>query len=246
MGLQYDAIIEEKRNTLKQIKDAIGGLIGNKSMLEQQLRDLTRQIEDLEQERAGAQALGADKAKKLQAQGKAAEDILKDPEVMQMQAAYNDATTTLEAKKSHVSDLESQIKLLDENVNNYVLQAQGLSSEVQRLQSEKHEAVADVTISRMMDEINSVAAGISSSGADEKLAQLRQRRAEAKGRAQAASVIAGTDANLQRDKLRAAAQKHVQNSEFVKGLGLAQPVQAAAPAAKASAVLPEGGPTASN
>ena len=126
------------------------------------------------------------------------------------------------------------------------VQAQGLSSEVQRLQSEKHEAVADVTISRMMDEINSVAAGISSSGADEKLAQLRQRRAEAKGRAQAASVIAGTDANLQRDKLRAAAQKHVQNSEFVKGLGLAQPVQAAAPAAKASAVLPEGGPTASN
>jgi len=246
MGLQYDDVIDQKRNTLKQIKDAIGGLIGNKSLQEQQLRDLTKQIEDLEQERAGAQALGADKAKKLQAQGKSADDILKDPEVMQYQAAYNDASTTLEAKRSHTADLESQIKLLDDNVNNYVLQAQSLSSEVQRLQSEKHEAVADVTISRMMDDINSVAAGISSSGADDKLAQLRQRRAEAKGRAQAASVIAGTDANLQREKLRAAAQKHVQNSEFVSGLGLAQPSAPAAPVSKASAVLPEGEAGAGN
>ena len=189
-------------------------------MKKQRMELLTKRMGELGQEKAGAQALAKEKVDQLRAAGKTDADIMADGEVIQYQAAFTDAASTLAEKNARIADLEADMENLKVSVDQNIAQAQSLAREVEQLRSEKHEAVASIAASQQIDKINEALAGVSSGGADETLQRLRQQRQEAEGRARAATKIAGTDTKLQREKLRQAAIRHTQSADFLNGIGL--------------------------
>ena len=232
MGLEYDDIIHEKAEAAKRIKDAVGSLMGQQEACSRKIERLTDELEELEQEKAGAQALAAERVEQLKKDNVPFDQISADGEVLQYQGAFNDASTTIEEKKGRVADLEERIEGLQVSIDQHILQAQGIAREVERLKSEKHETIASVTAAKEIDAVNTALAGVSTSGADDRLAKLRERRDTAEGRAKAATRLAGTDVGLQRQKLRQAAQKHVHSKEFFQNIGLTESADKEAPAPK--------------
>jgi phage shock protein A len=220
VGLDYDEVIREKARAAQLLKNAVGDLIAQQEMKKQKIEALTREIVELEQEKAGAQALARERVEVLRAQGLGDEAILKDGEVTQYQTAYTDVSSALEEKKSRVGDLEKDVEHLQGAIDQHVAQAQALAREVEKLRSEKHEAIASIAAAQQIDQINEALSGISTGGADDTLARLRRQRAEAEGRARAGTRVAGVDVNLQREKLRKAAVRYTQNADFLRGIGL--------------------------
>jgi phage shock protein A len=229
VGLEYDEIIRGKAGAAQRVKNAVGGLIANQEQWGARLASLTDEIENLEQEKAGAQALAEGRVKALRAQGMSDANILKDPEVMQYQAAFADCASTIEEKRARAQDLEKQIQDIQGTVEEYVVQLQNMQRDLQQLRAERHEAVADMQISLQFDSINEALAGISTEGTENRLVELRRRRSEARGKARASSRLAGTDVSLQRQKLREAARQRVGNREFLNAIGINQAAQAEAP-----------------
>lgn len=238
VGLDYDEVIREKAKAAQLVKNAVGDLIAQQEMKKQKLEVLTKEIVALEQEKAGAQALARERVEALRAQGLGDAAIMQDGEVTQYQAAYTDVSSTLEEKKARVKDLEGDVENLQASIDQNVAQAQSLAREVETLRSEKHEAIASIAAAQQIDQINEALAGIATSGADDTLARLRRQRAEAEGRARAGTRVAGTDVNLQREKLRKAAVRHTQNSEFLKGIGLGGEAAAETPAEQRETTAP--------
>ena len=220
MGLQYDQIIEKYAKDAKEVQDAIGGLEANKQECMLKMNALTKEIEELENEMAGAQALTEDKVKQLMQAGKTQEEAFTDGEVRQWESHFQDAESTVMEKKTRFAEYEQQVKQLEESVDNYVLQAQRMVRDIEKLRQEKHEAIADVRISQQMEAINSRLSGLSTGQTDDQLRELRDRVNQSKGRATAAQKVAGTDMALQREKLRKAAQAKVSSSSFRKGISL--------------------------
>lgn len=233
VGLDYDQVIQEKAKAAQLVKNAVGDLIAQQEMKKQKIEALTKEIVELEQEKAGAQALAKERVDTLRAQGKPDADIMADGEVIQYQAAFTDASSTLGEKKARINDLESDMETLKGAIDQNIAQAQNLSREVEKLRSEKHEAVASIAAAQQIDKINEALAGISTSGSDETLQRLRRQRSEAEGRAKAATRLAGADMTVQREKLRKAAIRHTQNADFLQGIGLSStPAQAETPASE--------------
>jgi hypothetical protein len=241
-AMRYDEVIQGKAKAAQLIKNSLGGLIGQQESFKARLRDVTKEIMDLNTDKEGAEALMEERVKFLRSKGKGDEEILKDSEFVQLQAAYNDAASTIEAKNLNVTDLETTINNLQEQIDNVTIQGQDLKREVERIKSEKHEAVASVTASKELDKVNEALAGISTTGTDNELAELREMRRTADGRAKASARLAGTDVSIQRDKLRKAAQGRVANKELLGKLGLKVSTPAALEQlteAKPAAKLPE-------
>lgn len=240
MGLKYDQIIEKYSKDAKEVQDAIGGLEANKQECMLKMDALTKEIEELENEMAGAQALAEGKVKQLMEAGKTEQEAFADGEVQQWEAHYQDAESTVIEKKTRFAEYELRVGQLEESVNNYVIQAQRMVRDIGKLRQEKHEAIADVRISQQMEAINSRLSGLSTGQSDDQLRELRDRVAQAKGKASAAQKVAGTDMALQREKLRRAAQAKVSSSSFRKGIVLPKKeVQESSPQEDTKSQLPE-------
>ncbi len=240
VGLDYDEVIREKAKAAQLVKNAVGDLMGQQESKKQKVKLLTDEVLELEQEKAGAQALAGERVQALQAQGMTEDQILQDSEVVQYQAAFTDASTTLVEKKARIADLEADLDTLQASIDQNIAQAQSLAREVEKLKAEKHETVASIAAAQQIDKINEALSGISTGGADDTLARLRQQRNEAEGRAKAATRLAGADTKVQREKLKKAAVRHTQNAEFLKGIGLGSTkVTPTSEAPQAAPKLPE-------
>ncbi len=176
--------------------------------------------------------MAAERVEQLKKENVPLDQISADGEVLQYQAAFNDASTTIAEKKGRIVDLEERSERLQGRIDRPLLQAQGIAREVEQLKSEKHETIASVTAAKEIDAVNTALSGVSTSGADDRLAKLRERRDTAEGRAKAATRLAGTDVGLQRQKLRQAAQKHVHSKEFLQNIGLTESTGEEAPTPK--------------
>jgi hypothetical protein len=220
MGLQYDQIIEKYSSDTKEVQDAIGGLEANKQECMLKMDALTKEIEGLETEMAGAQALSEEKVAALMKAGKTEDEAFADAEIRQWEAHFQDAESTLTEKKTRFADYEERVKQFGESIANYVIQAQRMVREIEKLRQEKHESVADVRIAGQVEAINSRLSGLSTGDSDDRLRGLRDRVSQAKGKAMAAQKVSGTDNTLQREKLRKAAKSKMSKSSFRKGISV--------------------------
>lgn len=220
VGMEYDNIIKEDRKRAKKVKDAVGGLIAQQEGCIISVERISKQIGELAEERDGALALAQERMKVLKTEGKTDDEVLQDGEVMQYQSAYADAASTVSEKEARIKDLKGRAESLEVTISEYIVQAQEIARRAEELSSEKYEAMASIEANRQLNEINELVAGISTSGSGERLARVRQVTAEAEGKARAAARVAGTDQKFQKAKLRAAAKKHVQNKDFLAGMGI--------------------------
>jgi chromosome segregation ATPase len=234
MQAEYDAVIRGKQKTARQISDAIKGVEAQRLKSLNDLATATKELEDLEEQKAGAIALAKKRTEKI-----GAEKAASDDEVQKYMALYNDACSTLAEKQKRIAMLEERVEQLQGAVSDHMIQLVQLKDEIETLASEKNEAVADVLANQEIANINQTMAGIKTDGSSGQLESLRQRRREAQAGVSISATLAGTDATLNRAKLKAAARTSVGNDDFLRAIG-AKTAEAAAPAAPApDTKLPE-------
>lgn len=237
MAATYDKSIEKQENNFNSLKDAVAKILRIKIDKEQQFKNLTKEVERLSNVKLGAGNKAKQLAAKMQAEGKSAEDIKNNPEIIKCQGAFNDASSSLKDMESRLSGLDADIKNYDQQVAQYKSQLQNYQRGVENLRNEKSEAIADTVASKQIDEINSVLAGISTSTEDKDLADARRARQEMKAKAQISGELAGNNAKIAEDEYLKYADTAHSNSEFDNLLGLDAPAVVAEPLAASK--LPE-------
>lgn len=217
ISANYDRILKEKKARLSQYKDAISAMVAQEETKKQKLRGINEEIERLQKLKAGA----AGKAKQLAAKHNNDPVATKnDPEFMRCQAAFQDFSSTLDEKQERAAELEGDLELLIKNVSGHQTQIQSLMRDLEKLQEEKHEAVADVLSAREEEQIADMMTGLSNDRTSEELRELRELRQKAGAKARVSRELAGLDTKRAEADFMEYAQNSSANDEFDALIGL--------------------------
>lgn len=218
---KYDEIIREKVARIHQFKQAVAGLIAQEEAKSAKIRSLTDDVKNLERLKTGALAKAKQTVAKLQASGKAKDEIHHDEQYKKCLAAYNDFSSTLAEKEDRINELESDVAEYKKTVGEHKVQLQQLLREVEKVRAESADTVAEVISAKQEKEIADTIAGIAEDGTAEELQSLRTMRQELRAEARIAKEMAGTDTKSQEAEFLEYARSSESTSEFDTLIGLA-------------------------
>ena len=227
---KYDAIVRDQVNQIHTYKQAVAGLIAQQENKLAKVKQLTTDVEQLERLKAGALAKAKQTVDALQKAGKTQEEIHANEDYKKCQAAYNDFSTTLAEKQSHIAELERDIQGYGKSIAEHKVQLQQILRDVDKIKAEAVDAVADVITAKQERELADMLSGISKDGSAEELQRLRQLRQEVKAEARISKEMAGTDTKAQEAEFLEYARKSTASTEFDSLVGLGAKTEAAAPA----------------
>ena len=240
---QFDRIITEKKQRIDQYKDAVARMIAQEEGKLARIKDLSEEIQRLEQLKDGAAAKAKSVVGRLKSEGKGMDAIKADADYQKCLAAFNDFSSSLEEKEKHVAELEGDVKEIQGTVNHHKVQLQSLLREIDKLKGESSATVADVITAREEQQINDMLAGVSTDRTGQELEDLREMRQRAKAGARVSREMAGTDTKVQEQEFLEYATKSQSAGEFDRLIGLAgeadQPA-AESPERAEPVKLPEG------
>ena len=144
MRAKFDEIIKGKVNQIHTYKQAVAKLIAQQEKKLAKIKNLTEEVQKLENLKAGALAMAKQTVAKLQVEGQTKEEIHANEEYQKCLTAYNDFTATLTEKQDHIKDLEGDVAEYDESIANHKVNLQQLQRDIEKLKSEAADAVADV------------------------------------------------------------------------------------------------------
>lgn len=210
----YEDIIADKKGNIQRYKQAIGQLIALVERKKSTVKNLTDEVEKLEELKSGAIAKAQQTAADLQAQGMAPEEVKQHAEYVRCVTAYQEFNTNLEDKTGQISALESEIEEAQAGIDNHKIQITGLHRDLEQIKNEQSEAVADLITAREQEEIADMLSGISMDGTSAELTRMREIREKAKGRSVVAQELAGTDSRAEEEEFLAAARSSSSSDEF--------------------------------
>lgn len=253
MGAKYSEVIRKKKERFHQLKDAIAALMHSLAASEEKLKGINSEIVEMELDLEGAKAAAKTRAAKLQKAGKSREEILEDSEFREAQEYHADTQGTLEERRLRASELQERIDELDTTIDEHKLSLRDMARELEKLGTEKSDAIADVISNREIEEVNNMLAGVGEDATSKDLEALRMARGKSKAKATIAKELGGTDARAQRAKFRAAAREKQARDSFANLIDLAdetesKPAESAGEdtAETTSAGNSAGGPTGLN
>lgn len=185
---RFGELIEKKRESILQVRNAVAGLIRNAERKQHELKGTAGEISKKERLMNGAKAMAA----KI-AQGKSREEANQDPEFIKCMKAYQDFKNSLELLEQRKESLKLDVEETEREAKGYEVQLQGLHRELQELVDEKERSVADVAIARETRAANEAIAGIANDGTADDLRRLRESVSQAKAEAKVTSRLAGAD-----------------------------------------------------
>ena len=210
----YKDIISDKKGNIQRYKQAIGQLIALVEQKRSAVKNLTDEVERLEELKAGAIAKAQQTAAELQGQGLAQEEIKVHAEYTRCVTAYQDFNSNLQEKTGRITELEGEIEGAQADVESHKLQITNLHRDLDKIKSEQSEAVADLITAREQEEIADMLSGISMDGTSAELTRMREIREKAKGRSKVAQELAGTDSKNEEQEFLAAARSSSTSDEF--------------------------------
>jgi hypothetical protein len=220
----FDRIIQEKKARIGQYKQAVGAMITQVERKKSSLKQITADIERLTKLRDGAAAMAR---KVVERHNGDVEAVKGDPEYIKCQAAFKDFSTTLEEKQQHAADLEEDVRGFEANIADHKVQLQGLLRDMEKLQAEKHETVADLLTAKEEKEIADMISGISEDRTSQELQELRDIRDQAKATARVSRELAGVDTQRSEEEFLEYAAKSAADSEFDALIGLTKKTEEA-------------------
>lgn len=237
---KYDEILRDKTNRIHQFRQAVATLVSQQEMKMAKLKELTSEVQKLENLKAGALAKAKHLAAEMSAAGKSEEQIRGSEEYKTCLNAYNDFTSTLNEKLARIAELENDIEQYASRIADHKVQLKDLHREIDRIRAEAADAVADMISAKQEKEIADTIAGIAQDGTAQELQRLRQLRQEVKAEARVAREMAGTDTRAQESEFLEYARKNAASTEFDRLIGLAKEAESA-PAAESreKTALPE-------
>ncbi|MCC5830995.1 MAG: hypothetical protein JJU36_16235 [Phycisphaeraceae bacterium] len=218
----YDQIIEEKKKSIQQFKDAIARLIVQHDEKMNRIRALSDEINRMEQLKEGAAAKARTTVEKLRAQGMDLAAIKAGEDYQKCMLAFNDFTSRIEEKTPRIAELEKELTDMDQTIQGHKIQLQQMLREIDRVKEEQAVAVAEIITAREEQELNDMLVGISQDRTSRDLAEMRQLRDEMKAKARISRELAGTDTKVQEAQFLEYARQHKTSDEFDKLIGLAE------------------------
>jgi hypothetical protein len=194
MQATYDAAISRGADRFTTVRDAVAKLMSIEQTRVEEIKKLGVDAERLNKVKSGAQVASQRRINDLRSQGKAKEEIVQDPAFLKHQAAFKDASSSLEHLEERIADKEKDLKERQEQIAQYKIELQRMQRQQQTLKEEKHEALADVAIAQQMQGVNDVLAGIAEDRTDKDLAAVRDARQAAKAKARISAELTGNDA----------------------------------------------------
>lgn len=207
---RFDDLIEKKRKSILQVRNAVAGLIRNIERKRQELKNTHEEIEKKERLMNGAKAMAAKISK-----GKTREEAQADPEFVKCMKAYQDFKSSLDILAQRKESLEQDVTHGESDAKGYEIQLQGLHRELQDFIDERERSVADVAIARETRAASEALAGVANDGTADDLRRLRESVAQAKAEAQVTSRLAGTDVARQEAEFLEMAGSMESESEFM-------------------------------
>ena len=210
----YEDIIKDKKENIQRYKQAIGQLIALVEQKRSAVKNLTDEVERLEELKSGAIAKAQQTAAELQGQGLAQEEIKVHAEYTRCVTAYQDFNSNLQEKTGRITELEGEIEGAQADIESHKLQITNLHRDLDKIKSEQSEAVADLITAREQEEIADMLSGISMDGTSAELTRMREIREKAKGRSKVAQELAGTDSKSEEEEFLTAARATSTSDEF--------------------------------
>ena len=217
----FDRITEEKRGRIHQYKDAVGRMIAQQEKKMAKVKQLTDEVNHLEQLKEGAAAKARTVVKSLQAQGKTMAEIKANEEYLTCMTAFSDFTSTAAEKNEHIAELEGDIKDLENTIGGHKVQLQQLVRDLEKIKEESAATVADVITAKEEEEIADMISGIANDRSSQELQEMRDLRQRQKAEARISREMAGTDTKQQEAEFLEYARSNVANDEFDQLIGLA-------------------------
>lgn len=210
----YEDIIKDKKGNIQRYKAAIGQLIALVEQKKSAVKNLTDEVDRLEELKSGAIAKAQQTAAALQGEGLAQEEIKQHAEYTRCVTAYQDFNSNLTEKTGRITELENEIEGAQADIQSHKLQITSLHRDLDKIKSEQSEAVADLITAREQEEIADMLSGISMDGTSAELTRMREIREKAKARSTVAQELAGTDSKSEEEEFLTAARSSATNDEF--------------------------------
>lgn len=220
---EYKRIIEEKSNSIQRYKGAVELIVAQQEKGKTDLRGLDSQIRECEQNVRGALVLAQERVAKLKKgnPNMTDEEVMADVEVQEVQSQHTQYSDELEDLKASRQSTEQLIAQLQGQIDTHVIQLKSLKREIDQLNTEAATAVAEIISAKEQKDLTDMLSNLSGNDSTgDSLNELRDIRREARAGVQVAQTLAGTDAQFQKNRLRAAAQRGAGNSQFASLLGL--------------------------
>ena len=210
----YEDIINDKKGNIQRYKQAIGQLIALVEQKRSAVKNLTDEVERLEELKSGAIAKAQQTAAGLQSEGLTQEEIKQHAEYTRCVTAYQDFNSSLQEKTGNITELENEIEGAQADIESHKLQITNLHRDLDKIKSEQSEAVADLITAREQEEIADMLSGISMDGTSAELTRMREIREKAKARSKVAQELAGTDSKSEEEEFLTAARTSATSDEF--------------------------------
>lgn len=214
IGATYDMADDELVGNIENVTRAVGNMIGENEKKVIQIEQLEKECEKLEQAMNGAEGLAKQRVATLKNQGKNKDEIEQDADYIRCRTGYQDAESTLQERRARIQALEDGVESGQKTIGLYQGELQSMTNRLDQLRREKSEHIADVESAKAMESANKMLAGISRSGVNKDLENIRRKRLEVRGRAKAAETLAGTDSKRATEEFVEFAQKQQAASKF--------------------------------
>ncbi len=180
----FDSIIHEKKRRIRQCKDAIEAMIAQEEKKRAELKNQSEEIAKLAKLKEGAAVMARKVVERLAGD---IEAVKKDPEYIVCQSAFQDFTSTLDEKETRCAELEEDIQTLASSIAGQKTQIQSFIRELEKVDQEKHQAVANIITTKEDRELADMVSGISEDRSSVELQEMRDLRAKAKATESASS-----------------------------------------------------------
>ncbi len=210
----YEDIINDKKGNIQRYKQAIGQLIALVEQKKTAVKNLTDEVDRLEELKTGAIAKAQQTAAALQGEGLSQEEIKVHAEYTRCVTAYQDFNSNLVENTGRITELENEIAGAQADIESHKLQITTLHRDLDKIKSEQSEAVADLITAREQEEIADMLSGISTDGTSAELTRMREIREKAKARSTVAQELAGTDSKNEEEEFLTAARSSAASNEF--------------------------------
>ena len=194
---RFDEIIRDKIGRIQQYKKAVASLVAQQEKKVQQVKELTGEVERLEDLKTGAAAKARQVVAALEKASTSPEEIKQNEDYKKCLTAFNDFSSTLQEKQARIAELEQSIGEYGKSIGDHKIQLQQLLRDLESLKAEAAETVADMITAREEKEIGDMIAGIAQDGAAEELQRMRELRQKVKAESRISKELAGVDTRAQ-------------------------------------------------
>ena len=245
MGAAYDESIRRDIDDFDTVKDAVATLTAIEEEKKDEVGRATERVEKVSNIMQAALGLMKKRTAAIAAANPGIEKeslkakLREDAEWARHNERYVTEKDKLEEAEAEAEAQSETLAEISANLKTHLTQLGRLQRQIADKRTEKASAIADTTLAKKLDQVQSATIGVASNRTDEALEQARNARKRAKARSKVTTTLAGADADVQDEEyLRHASAAEVDN-ELDDLLGLDDIVETKDEATLADPVIKE-------